>query len=406
MLSCLLTIGVKTEMYRNRHITVTRAFSTVIFLMLMQGLQCSAATEYMLNGLGSYSAFSGKNDDYIVALHTSKPASDVSSILNNPLRLEIIITSPTFLSVMLRKSWYESVLVNSSSSALEKHLDSVDKMLNALKIPIAKNDVITFEYNYLEPISLKLNSETLWEFDQKEFFYMMLAPWFGSIPLSKQLKSQLLSAGKGGVDTQYRYLVRRTNRELSNEQKLAVEGNGEFKKALSDNPEPKPTDLPLEPNKPKQPSKVEALSQTLASMPSTEAAAKAIATRNLDNEKQKQMQKEEQKKRLLEEARFKQQIKRFRRYINDIRRFTSKNVVYPPLAMRRNQEGMVVVQVRIDRQGRASDVNIVKSSKSRILDLSAVEAVTKSSPFPSIPKDLNRDDVRLLIPIAFSLSDF
>ena len=390
-------------MHTKRHLSAR--YALVLACGLMMVLKSYAAAEYTLNGLGNYSAFSGKNNDYAVALHTRKPASDVKSILNNPLRLEIIITSPTFLSVMLRKEWYESVLVNSSNSILERYLERVDNMLNSLKIPIVQNDVIVFEYDYSQPVRLKLNEETLWEFDKKDFFYMMLAPWFGSIPLSNQLKTQLLSAGKGGIDARYSNLTRNANNQLSKEQKLAIKRYREIELV---SPEPLiATPLPLTiapigspvPITEKALGEVVELSKVPTDMPSSEPAPQDQAALN------RARQAAQAQKERLEEARFKQQIQRFRKYIDDVRRSTTQHVVYPPLAVRRNQEGTVVVQVVIDSFGRASDPSVVKSSKSRILDLSALKAVTQSSPFPSIPDDLDREDVSLLIPISFSLSD-
>lgn len=49
--------------------------------------------------------------------------------------------------------------------------------------------------------------------------------------------------------------------------------------------------------------------------------------------------------------------------------------VYPAVARRRNYEGTVVIDVLVDRQGRAAQVKIAHSSGYEILDRSALNSV-------------------------------
>jgi periplasmic protein TonB len=50
---------------------------------------------------------------------------------------------------------------------------------------------------------------------------------------------------------------------------------------------------------------------------------------------------------------------------------------YPPLARRRNYQGTVMLDVLVDRQGRATQVNVARSSGHTLLDQSALESVRR-----------------------------
>jgi TonB family protein len=64
-------------------------------------------------------------------------------------------------------------------------------------------------------------------------------------------------------------------------------------------------------------------------------------------------------------------------YIKD---FISKNLVYPPMARRRNIEGVVAVHFEIESNGGLAAVTVDHSSGSSILDKAAMSLIEKMSP--------------------------
>ncbi|MFK0569833.1 energy transducer TonB, partial [Endozoicomonas sp.] len=76
---------------------------------------------------------------------------------------------------------------------------------------------------------------------------------------------------------------------------------------------------------------------------------------------------------------------------------------YPKLAQRRNQQGVVMLDVIIDERGNPISIDILESSGYPILDKAATEAVKRWS---FKPEQRNRQFVksRVHIPVAFEIS--
>ncbi len=76
---------------------------------------------------------------------------------------------------------------------------------------------------------------------------------------------------------------------------------------------------------------------------------------------------------------------------------------YPRLAQRRNQQGVVMLDVIVDEQGNPVTVNVLESSGYPILDEAAVDAVKRWS---FQPEQRNRQFVksRVHIPVVFEIS--
>ncbi|WP_271409205.1 energy transducer TonB [Pseudomonas sp. Q1-7] len=80
-----------------------------------------------------------------------------------------------------------------------------------------------------------------------------------------------------------------------------------------------------------------------------------------------------------------------------------KPPVYPALARRRNQQGLVLVEVRLDAQGLLQGIRLLRSSGVESLDRSALDAVAA---WRFRPETRNGRPVasRVRIPIEFALS--
>lgn len=73
---------------------------------------------------------------------------------------------------------------------------------------------------------------------------------------------------------------------------------------------------------------------------------------------------------------------------------------YPPAAARRGDSGTVLVQVRVDAQGRPVQVDVVQSSRSRPLDREAVRAVQQWTFSPAI-RNGQPVEATVLVPVEF-----
>jgi len=86
-------------------------------------------------------------------------------------------------------------------------------------------------------------------------------------------------------------------------------------------------------------------------------------------------------------------------YLALIRARIEKNRTYPSAARRRREEGMAVMKITIDGQGRLSQVQVITGSGSFHLDRAAKRMVERSAPFPPPPVT----SFTTTIPIVFAL---
>lgn len=71
-------------------------------------------------------------------------------------------------------------------------------------------------------------------------------------------------------------------------------------------------------------------------------------------------------------------------------------IVYPEEAIRRGQEGEVLLRIRVDEGGVPREIRVARSSGARTLDKAARDGVVRAAPLPSLPGWFE-------VPIRFSL---
>lgn len=77
---------------------------------------------------------------------------------------------------------------------------------------------------------------------------------------------------------------------------------------------------------------------------------------------------------------------------------------YPPQAVRQRQEGEVVLRVLVGTDGNVVQIEVEKSSRSRLLDRAAMDAV-KDWKFNPGMREGKAIQSWVLVPISFKLSD-
>jgi TonB family protein len=99
-----------------------------------------------------------------------------------------------------------------------------------------------------------------------------------------------------------------------------------------------------------------------------------------------------------------EELTQLRRDFNrKIRDRIAKVMSYPRIAKRRGFEGEPVVSFTIDKNGNLSNYSLVSSSGHQILDNSALETIKKAEPYPKIPDKLERDKIKLKLPLLYSI---
>lgn len=77
---------------------------------------------------------------------------------------------------------------------------------------------------------------------------------------------------------------------------------------------------------------------------------------------------------------------------------------YPPQAMRRREEGEVLLRVLVGTDGRPVQIEVERSSRSRLLDQAAIQAVREWVFNPGMKEGVPVQSW-VIVPIKFSLSD-
>ncbi len=90
-------------------------------------------------------------------------------------------------------------------------------------------------------------------------------------------------------------------------------------------------------------------------------------------------------------------------YLNMVRHKIERHKKYPDAARQRNIEGQVTVEFEIGLDGTISEPLVAKSSGHPALDLAAVDAVKRASPFSSPPREYFTDTIYVNLPIRFEL---
>ena len=77
---------------------------------------------------------------------------------------------------------------------------------------------------------------------------------------------------------------------------------------------------------------------------------------------------------------------------------------YPERAIKRHMTGEGKIRIAIASDGTVSDVEVLQSTGSDILDEELQAMVDRASPFPPFPEDLKKTSLALVVPIAFRLA--
>ena len=79
----------------------------------------------------------------------------------------------------------------------------------------------------------------------------------------------------------------------------------------------------------------------------------------------------------------------------------SRHFFYPPLAIRRGQQGTVALGFEINRQGQINNIHVTQSSGHAILDRAAIQALSRVEKLSSRPQQPHS----LQLPVSYRLEE-
>jgi protein TonB len=91
-------------------------------------------------------------------------------------------------------------------------------------------------------------------------------------------------------------------------------------------------------------------------------------------------------------------------YLELVRLKIEKHKKYPDTARIRQKEGRVTIRFVITAEGDVRAARVVKTSRHRVLDTAALQAVKDAAPFPRPPRRFFKGDITLELPVVFELT--
>jgi periplasmic protein TonB len=92
------------------------------------------------------------------------------------------------------------------------------------------------------------------------------------------------------------------------------------------------------------------------------------------------------------------------RYLDELYQIINENKVYPIIARKLNQTGIVKVSFTILKNGEIQNIEIKESSGFTLLDNAAQNILKKISKIKPIPSELDQDKLKIILPIVYQLN--
>jgi protein TonB len=92
-----------------------------------------------------------------------------------------------------------------------------------------------------------------------------------------------------------------------------------------------------------------------------------------------------------------------KRYLNGIQKLAEQHLVYPPLSLRRGEQGEIHVHVKVTRTGEVLAMDAGSEGTGRLRE-AALAAIRESAPFPPLPQSIGGDPVDIVVPVRFIIN--
>ena len=83
----------------------------------------------------------------------------------------------------------------------------------------------------------------------------------------------------------------------------------------------------------------------------------------------------------------------------------AKAKYYPRIARSRGFQGAPIVSFTLDKNGSLTSIKLIKNSKYEVLNNAALETIRRGSPYPPIPKPLEKSSISFNLPISYMLEE-
>lgn len=418
----------------NQLMTMDKLFTVLIALLLSAGCfaQDDDFDDLALNGLASYEQL--RKEYYIGAIYLESISQNPAAVItmDGKKRMEIRITIDKWSPRRFAQQWNQAILINNDQITLEDYADQIADFVNLPQDDLIAGDRLFIDKDPDSGVKVYINGKLGLSTSDEGFFDVLASTWIGLRPPSSEFKQNILvlPTDQAGTDLLLRYEAI----SPSDDRKKTVAGwfkREQKKVAAKPKPKKAPTQTKVTSKAAPKPAPIQ------IETPAAPVVAKPKPTVNVEKPKIAKaapapapkpepkpapapakpepkptptpaVAKAEPKpaapaKDEAAEAEKAAQAKLLRRYRSSVMKLTYLNTQYPKRAMDNKQEGLVVIELTLDRKGKVKNVEVKQETQYRSLNRAAKTAVSKSGPYPEPPKELKGDNIVLELPFNFKL---
>ncbi len=415
-------------------------FTTLSGTAIYSQAQNQAFDELPLNGLASFVQL--RKEYYIGGLYLETLSQDTGSAISisGRKRMEIHISIDKWSPRRFAQQWNQSILINNDQESLEEFADQILAFTSIAKDNLITGDRIVINMDPNDGTSVYLNSQRMMTVSDNAFFDILMNTWIGQRPPSSDFRNDILTLPTDSAGTELLIRYDSISPAESREQTVAAwvkaeQASNKPKAAVAVAAAPVSAAVPppsfdttvtakrttptAEPKTKPKPVKQPAVEQPKLAAPKTSVTLDQpkLATTELATTKIEQPKPElapaptpspPQLTKDVVDATPKAQSpedqeKLLKIYRSNALKLTYLNTRYPKRAMDFQQEGLVVLTVTLDRQGKVLNVIESSSTKHKLLNKAAIQAVKKTSPYPEVPKGLKGEKIEVDLPFKFQL---
>lgn len=365
----------------------------------MQMAPVQAATDLTMTGLASYEEL--RRPYYLGALYLANPSNNAEEILSTvgERRMEMKVTAQSWSPRRFSMQWTQAMILNVDPSLLERHDDAFVEFNNLPKQSLKQGDKIVIDSNAKGQVTISVNGTQIVEIAKPGFFEVLLSTWIGRKPPSSDFKAAMLGSIDGALLAEYEAMSPSEERV---EQVAAWMDEGEGKAA-------KEVAVTREGSGVKAAGATAATAAAVTAATAETAPAAAAPAEPVQVAMAKPQAapvfEEEEEDLVMDPEIFRiQQATLLKLYKSSVIKRTLRQVQYPKNAVRRNQQGKVLLDITVDRTGQIKSIFAKEEARYKSLNEAAVAAVNAVGDFPAVPAALEGQEVTVSVPVTFKLN--
>ena len=363
----------------------------------------AVADTLQINGVAAHEHL--RREIYVGGLYLAKPAHDPAAINAQAggKRMVLRITAERWSPMQFAQHWNQMILINNGGSTLNANVMDVLSFTSIPKGDLVKGDELVIELTGGGTVTT-LNGVTVVKTTNANLFNMLVNTWIGARPPSTEFKRDILNLprDKAGADLLARFdTIKPADARRKQVAAWGLKETETQTAAAATTATAAATTAAVAKPKIEAPTTAAATAATPepkkpAAAPAPEKAAVAAAVTAppappaVDVEAQKA-------KRARQQALYEQ-------YSGTLRSIVTRNIRYPKGAIKRNQEGLVVVKLAVARDGKVLSSDVAQSADS-LLDKAALKAIDKSGNMPPMNAEMEGTSFDFLIPVVFKLTE-